>query len=161
MVDIGSSIDKNFTSIWPEWLMLMILRTRKINEVVGNPVDAIIVQVVCWHHLLVTSVEQDNDVQTFDEAIYNWHQGFSASSSYKKDKKLTITAISLSTAIPFETVRRRVKKLCDDGWLSIADNGGVNYSPTNENNEKIVNDIYMEERRLLTPFLKRVVKLTS
>ena len=38
--------------------MLMIARTRKLNEVFGNPSDAIIVQVVCWHHLLVTTMKQ-------------------------------------------------------------------------------------------------------
>ena len=159
MVNVHEILDENFSAIWPDWLMLMIARTRKLNEVFGNPSDAIIVQVVCWHHLLVTTVETDDQTQTFERAFAAWHDALSDEQAYSKDKKLSITAISLSTALPFETVRRRVKKLCQTGWLRIGEDGGVHYAPSPENNIKIVGDIHGTERKLLGPFLSKFTKL--
>lgn len=159
MVNVQEILDQNFSDIWPDWLMLMISRTRKLNEVFGNPSDAIIVQVVCWHHLLVTTVEKDEHTQTFQKAFASWHDALSDSRSYEKDKKLSITAISVSTALPFETVRRRVKRLCETGWLRIGEDGGVHYAPTPDHNQKIVGDIHNEERKLLSPFLSKFSKL--
>ena len=158
MVNVDKILEENFALIWPEWLMLMISRTRVLNEVFGNPSDAIIVQVVCWHHLLVTTIENDGQRETFDDAFQAWHDGLSPDNSESRDKRLTITAISLSTALPFETVRRRVKKLCETGWLRIGDDGGVHYAPTSEHNEKIVGDIHGVERKLLRPFLSKFSK---
>lgn len=159
MVNVHDILDENFAFIWPDWLMLMIARTRKLNEVFGNPSDAIIIQVVCWHHLLVTAIETDKQTKTFESAFAAWHDGLSEDSAEPKDKRLTITAISLSTALPFETVRRRIKRLCATGWLRIGEDGGVHYAPTPENNEKIVGDIHGEERKLLAPFLAKFSKL--
>ena len=159
MVNIHEILDENFSAIWPDWLMLMIARTRKLNEVFGNPSDAIIVQVVCWHHLLVTTIETDTQTDTFEKAFQAWHDGLSEDNTEARDKRLTITAISLSTALPFETVRRRVKKLCETGWLRIGDDGGVHYAPTPEHNQKIVGDILGEERKLLRPFLTKFSKM--
>ena len=161
MVDIVEVLENNFSQIWPDWLMLNISRTRVLNEVLGNPSDAMIIQVVCWHHLLVTSIEQENQIDTFDEAFEAWHEGLSPGNNGVKEKRLTITAISLSTALPFETVRRRVKKLCQTGWLEICDDGGVHYAPTPEHNKKIVDDIHFAERKLLFPFLAKFVKLSK
>ena len=158
MVNVDKVLEENFASIWPEWLMLMISRTRVLNEVFGNPSDAIIVQVVCWHHFLVTTIEKDEQGETFDDAFQAWHEGLFSDTGEAKDKRLTITAISLSTALPFETVRRRVKKLCETGWLRIGDDGGVHYAPTPEHNQKIVGDIHGEERKLLRPFLSKFSK---
>ena len=160
MVDVDEILENNFSQIWPDWLMLNISRTRVLNEVLGNPSDAIIIQVVCWHHLLVTTIEQANQTDTFDEAYEAWHNGLSEENRGAKDKRLTITAISLSTALPFETVRRRVNNLCETGWLRICGDGGVHYAPTPEHNQKIVGDIHGAERKLLRPFLAKFAKLS-
>ena len=160
MVDVVEVLENNFSQIWPDWLMLNISRTRVLNEVIGNPSDAMIIQVVCWHHLLVTIIEE-KQTDTFDEAFEAWHEGLSPGNNEVKEKRLTITAISLSTALPFETVRRRVQKLCQTGWLRICDDGGVHYAPTPEQNKKIVEDIYVAERKLLLPFLAKFAKLST
>ena len=159
MVNVDKILEENFALIWPEFLMLMISRTRVLNQVLGNPSDAIIIQVVCWHHFLSTIIEKDEQGGTFDDAFQAWHDGLIRDDSETRDKRLTITAISLSTALPFETVRRRVKNLCETGWLQIGDDGGVNYAPTPENNRKIVEDINKEERKLLLQFLSKFSKL--
>ena len=161
MQNVGEVLENNFSQLWPDWLMMNISRTRVLNEVLGNPSDAMIIQVVCWHHLLVTIIEKEKQTDTFDEAFDAWHEGFSPGNNEVKEKRLTITAISLSTALPFETVRRRVKKLCQTGWLRICDDGGVHYAPTPENNKKIVGDIFGAERKLLLSFLAKFAKLST
>ena len=77
MADIVEVLENNFSQLWPEWLMLNISRTRVLNEVLGNPSDAMIIQVVCWHHLLVTSIEKEKQTGTYDEAFDAWHEGLS------------------------------------------------------------------------------------
>tara|TARA_Y100001954_G_C15674764_1_gene534569 strand:+ start:413 stop:898 length:486 start_codon:yes stop_codon:yes gene_type:complete len=161
MINVAELLENNFSQIWPDWLMLNIARTRVLNEVLGNPSDAMIIQVVCWHHLLETSIEKENQTGTFDEVFDAWHEGLSPENNETKEKLLTITAISLSIALPFETVRRRVKKLCQTGWLRICDDGGVHYAPTPEHNKKIVEDIHGAERKLLFPFLAKFSKLST
>ena len=34
----------------PDVLLFFIIRTQKLNATLGNPLDAIIIQVICWHH---------------------------------------------------------------------------------------------------------------
>ena len=106
-----------------------------------------------------TTIEKRRQTDTFDEAFDAWHEGLSQDNNEVKEKRLTITAISLSTALPFETVRRRVKKLCQTGWLRIGDDGGVHYAPTPEHNQKNRRDIHSAERKLLFPFLAKFAKL--
>jgi len=152
-------LDERFMEIWPNWLELMVLRTKIINETIGNPVDAIIIQIVCWHHLLSSTSDQSDANTSFSEAFQAWHSLLDESElpESSKKKKLTIAAISFLTAIPFETVRRRIKALCENGWLEASTEFGVIYNPTEENNLKIVEKIHQHERKLLRPFLKKAL----
>ena len=44
---------EKFAEIWPDVLLFFIIRTQKLNATLGNPIDAIIIQVICWHHFLL------------------------------------------------------------------------------------------------------------
>ena len=51
---LDNILSNNFFDFWSNFLFFLVLRTQKINEVIGNPIDGIIIQIVCWHHLLLT-----------------------------------------------------------------------------------------------------------
>ena len=76
MADIVEVLENNFSQLWPDWLMLNISRTRVLNEVLGNPSDAMIIQVVCWHHLLVTSIEKEKQTDTLMKHLTRGTKGF-------------------------------------------------------------------------------------
>ena len=46
--DINETWEK-FASFWPDFQQFNIMRTKRINEVMGYPLDGQIIQIVCWH----------------------------------------------------------------------------------------------------------------
>ena len=62
-------ITQKFSLIWPDILLFFVVRTQKLNATVGNPIDAMIIQVVCWHHFLL-NIRETTDINdsSFDMA---------------------------------------------------------------------------------------------
>ena len=79
-----------------------------------------------------------------------WHD---KSSPKKHSKKLTISLVSELTTIPFETTRRKIKKLVKKNWISYTKENGIIYNSNSELNDKIVNKIHPIEKNLLKEFL--------
>ena len=79
-----------------------------------------------------------------------WHE---KNIKKKNNKKLTISLVSELTSIPFETTRRKIKKLVKKGWISYNKEDGIIYNSTSELNDKIVNKIHPVEKNLLKEFL--------
>ena len=116
----------------------------------GGAVDSCIIQIVCWHHL--TSLLNDNlknESTEFQKALHYWNNSFGVNFS---SKKLTLTLLSELSAIPLETVRRRVIQLEKLNWVKYSPKTGVVYSPSEENNNLIV-EINEKEKEMQANYL--------
>ena len=112
--------------------------------------EGLIVQVIAWHHYLSTISEVKKEVHSFDAASEMWHN----KNIYKRPrKKLTISLVSELTTIPFETTRRKIKKLVKKNWITYTKESGIEYNSNSELNDKILNKIHPVEKNLLKEFL--------
>ena len=143
-------INKNFSIIHLCFLQTIVFRQSLINKKLGGAIDSCIIQIVCWHHL--TSLLNDNlKSQTieYEKTLEYWNKSFGTNFS---SKKLTLTLLSDLSAIPLETVRRRVSNLEKKKWLKYTPNNGVIYSPSEENNNLIV-EINEKEKEMQANYL--------
>lgn len=124
-----------FGAIWWRFLEFEITRSKLMCEVAENPLTALILQVVAYHNL--TLVQSAMKGQTYSEIRSAWELGDEALLS-SLSQKLSFSAISDITGIDKETVRRSVKKLEERGWVVIDQENGIRYSPTKENQDKLL-----------------------
>ena len=73
-------------------------------------------------------------------------------------KRLTFVAIERLTAIPFETVRRRVRSLEGRGWVIISDEAGIDLNVDSPVNQLIVEEIHPFEKQEFVKLLSKVFK---
>ena len=104
-------------------------------EVAGTPLSALILQVVAYHNL--TLVQSTAENETYAEIRSTWERNDDALARYWP-QKLSFSAIADITGIDKETVRRSVKKLEAQGWLSICQKAGISYNPSNINQNKLL-----------------------
>lgn len=158
-LSVQKMLGEKFASFWPDFQQFNIMRTKRINEIMGHPLDGQIIQIVCWHHFLASVNEQEKQISTYDECFDAWHYALEPQNAdIEVEKKLTISSIAMTTGMPFETVRRRVQNLKKYGWLSVDKKKDVIYNPTQENNAKIVDDIMEEEKKLVVTMINRFLK---
>ena len=106
-----------------------------IIEFAGNPVSALILQVVAYHHL--TLVQFGADKKNYEEIRERWEAGdVDAKSSLPR--KLSYASISDISGIDKETVRRSVKKLAEENWVVIDQKTGIHYQPSIANQDKLL-----------------------
>ena len=115
-----------------------------------GPLEGLIVQVIAWHHYLSSISEIKEEIHSFDSAFEMWHK---KNINKKHNKKLTISLVSELTTIPFETTRRKIKKLVKKNWIAYDKKDGIVYNNNSELNDKIVNKIHPVEKDLLKEFL--------
>ena len=115
-----------------------------------GPLEGLIVQVIAWHHYLSSISEIKEEVHSFDSVFEMWHE---KNLNKKHNKKLTISLVSELTTIPFETTRRKIKKLVKKNWITYTKENGIVYNSNSELNDKIVNKIHPVEKDLLKEFL--------
>ena len=104
-------------------------------ELAGNPLSALILQVVAYHNLTLvqSAVEQKN----YGEIRSAWVLNEDISAQHWP-QKLSFAAVADITGVDKETVRRSVKKLEVQGWLSINQKMGISYNPSQINQEKLL-----------------------
>ena len=112
--------------------------------------EGLIVQVIAWHHYLSSISEIKKKIHSFNSAFEMWHE---KNLSKKHNKKLTISLVSELTTIPFETTRRKIKKLAKKNWITYTKKNGIVYNNNSELNDKIINKIHPVEKDLLKEFL--------
>ena len=112
--------------------------------------EGLIVQVIAWHHYLSSISEIKKEIHSFDAAFQMWHE---KNINNKHNKKLTISLVSELTTIPFETTRRKIKKLVKKNWITYNKKNGIVYNNNSELNDKIINKIHPVEKDLLKEFL--------
>ena len=129
------SLKQAFGSIWGRFLEFEITRSRLICELAGNPVHALILQVVAYHNL--TLVQASVGSEAYSEIRSKWEENDMTGAS-DLPLKLSFASIAELTGIDKETVRRAAKKLAEQGWLDIDKKTGVHYNPSQSNQEKLV-----------------------
>ena len=130
------SLREAFGSIWWRFLEFEITRSRLICELAGNPVNALILQVVAYHNL--TLVQASVGSNNYNEIRSKWEEN-DIKGAADLPLKLSYASISELTGLDKETVRRAVKKLAEQRWLQIDKKTGINYNPTQSNQERLVN----------------------
>ena len=129
------SLKKAFGAVWWRFLEFEISRSRMICEFAGNPVSALILQVVAYHNL--TLVQSAGDGENYEQIREKWELG-DRQSKNKLPRKLSYSAISDITDIDKETVRRTVKKLVEQEWVVVDERTGIHYNPSNANQDKLL-----------------------
>ena len=106
-----------------------------MSEVAGNPVSAIILQVVAYHNL--TLVQSNLNEKNYEAIREQWEAG-DTDIKTKMPQKLSYAAISEITGIDKETVRRSVKRLAEQDWVTIDQKTGIHYQPSVANQDKLL-----------------------
>ena len=129
------SLKSSFGAIWWRFLEFEITRSRMMTEVTGNISSALILQVVAYHNLTLVQSAVESDA--YSEIRSAWELGNSPA-GHDMPQKLSFAAISDMTRIDKETVRRSVKKLAEQGWVTIDKTSGISYNPSMENQDKLL-----------------------
>ena len=128
-------LKKAFGSVWWRFLEFEITRSRMMSEVAGNPVSALILQVVAYHNL--TLVQSDLNETSYRAIREHWEAG-GKDVQTKIPRQLSYAAISEITGIDKETVRRSVKRLAEQEWVVIDQKTGIQYKPSVSNQDKLL-----------------------
>ena len=129
------SLKSSFGAIWWRFLEFEITRSRMMTEVTGNISSALILQVVAYHNLTLVQSAVESDA--YSEIRSAWELD-NSTAGHDKPQKLSFAAISDMTRIDKETVRRSVKKLAEQGWVTIDKTSGISYNPSMENQDKLL-----------------------
>ena len=129
------SLKRAFGAVWWRFLEFEITRSRLISEFAGNPVNALILQVVAYHNL--TLVQASVGSEAYSEIRSKWEKNDITGTS-DLPLKLSYASIAELTGIDKETVRRAVQKLAEQGWVEINHKTGIHYNPTQSNQQKLV-----------------------
>ena len=129
------SLKRVFGAIWSRFLEFEITRSKLMCEVAGNPLSALILQVIAYHNL--TLVQSAVEGKTYSKIRSAWELNDELSAQHWP-QKLSFAAIADITGVDKETVRRSVKKLEAQGWLSIGENTGISYNPSQINQDKLL-----------------------
>jgi DNA-binding MarR family transcriptional regulator len=129
------SLKRVFGAVWSRFLEFEITRSKLICEFAGNPLSALILQVVAYHNL--TLVQSNVENKTYSEIRSAWEVSDESLAS-DWPQKLSFAAIADITGIDKETVRRSVKKLEEQGWVAIEQKTGVSYNPSKINQDKLL-----------------------
>ena len=157
---LRTMVAEKFSEIWPDILLFFIIRTQKLNATLGNPLDAMIMQVICWHHFLLSIRETTGTSDSsFDTALKLWSRYNNGDDAVGSAKRLTFVAIERLTAIPFETVRRRVRSLEKRGWVVINDETGIDLNIESPVNQLIVEEVHPFEKQEFVKLLSKICKL--
>ena len=121
-MDHTSLIQNKFSNIWPHFLLFEIRRSKTAVKAWGSANGYLIFQVIAWHHILILTASMNSELR--DEAVELWYK-FSKT-GFESNSALSYTLISELTSLSIETVRRQVKKLEQNNWVSYSKKEGLN-----------------------------------
>ena len=147
-------LQQNFVAIWHHFLSFEISRSKFAVKTWGSGNAYLVFQVIAWHHILVMTEQAETKIR--DEAVELWFQ--LTKTGFKIRSVLTYSLISSLTSLSIETIRRHVKKLEKNHWVSYSKKEGVKFSPSNENNKFLADVFNVKEVRSLGHFLDIIEK---
>ena len=150
-------LQNNFLSVWHHFLLFEIERSKSAVKAWGNANGYLVFQVIAWHHVVILTAKSDSKFR--DDAVQLWYKY--SKTGFETNSILTYTLISELTSLSIETVRRQVKKLEDNNWVSYSKKNGVILNPSKENNDYLTNIFNVKEIQNLGYFLDLLEKRRS
>ena len=142
-------LQNNFLSVWHHFLLFEIERSKAAVKAWGNANGYLVFQVIAWHHVVILRAKSDSKFR--DDAVQLWNKY--SKIGFETNSVLTYSLISELTSLSIETVRRQVKKLVDNNWVSYTKKNGVIFNPSEENNNYLANTFNKKEVNNLGDFL--------
>ena len=131
----------NFLYVWHHFLLFEIGRSKSGVKAWGSANGYLVFQVIAWHHVVILTAKSNSKFR--DDAVQLWYKFSKA--GFETNTVLTYTLISELTSLSIETVRRQVKKLEDNNWVSYSKKNGVILNPSKENNDYLTNIFNVKE----------------
>ena len=147
-------IQQHFIGVWHHFLYFEINRSNFAVQSFGSANAYLIFQVIAWHHILVMMDQAEAKVR--QEAVELWFK--LTETGFKTRTVLTYSLISSMTSLSIETIRRQVKKLEKNNWVTYSKKEGVKFSPSDENNTFLADVFNVREVRDLGRFLDVIEK---
>ena len=147
-------IQQHFIGVWHHFLYFEINRSNFAVQTFGSANAYLIFQVIAWHHILVMMDQAEAKVRK--EAVELWFK--LTETGFKTRTVLTYSLISSMTSLSIETIRRQVKKLEKNNWVTYSKKEGVKFSPSEENNLFLADVFNVKEVRDLGRFLDVIEK---
>ena len=153
--DFEAFIKKNFLPLWTDFLEFEIQRSLMCIKMFKNPNAYIIMQIICWNQQL--SLIKNSKYMKREEVRMKWFED----SKYGNDdkKKLSYSLVSELSGLSIETIRRHVKKMIDNGWVTYSKREGIEFRATEENMKNLADKLNVMEVNLLSRFLAKIEKL--
>ena len=114
----------------------------------------LVFQVICWHHILV--LIYSTNLKLRDGAVKLWLK-FSKT-GFETTSVLTYSLISELTSLSIETVRRQVKKLEKNNWVTYSKKNGVKLNSSETNSKYLANTFNAREVKELGRFMDIIFK---
>ena len=121
----------------------------------NNPNGYLILQVISWHHGLVLLSENKN--QDRKNFVKSWEG--SSKSKTKPNKKLTYSLVSELTGLSIETIRRQVKKLINERWVTYSKKEGIIYMPHIDKAKEMTENLNPKEIDRFVNLLSNIDKI--
>jgi hypothetical protein len=151
-----SLIENNFSEIWFQFLYFEVMRSRDcVRFMKNNPNGYLILQVISWHHGLVLLSENKN--QDRKNFVKRWEGG--SISKTKPNKKLTYSLVSELTGLSIETIRRQVKKLINERWVTYSKKEGIIYMPHIDKAKEMTENLNPKEIDRFVNLLSNIDKI--
>ena len=151
-----SLIENNFSEIWFQFLYFEVMRSRDcVRFMKNNPNGYLILQVISWHHALVLLSENKN--QDRKNFVKSWEG--SSKSKTKPNKKLTYSLVSELTGLSIETIRRQVKKLINERWVTYSKKEGIIYMPHIDKAKEMTENLNPKEIDRFVNLLSNIDKI--
>ena len=151
-----SLIENNFSEIWFQFLYFEVMRSRDcVRFMKNNPNGYLILQVISLHHGLVLLSE--NKKQDRKNFVKSWEG--STKSKTKPNKKLTYSLVSELTGLSIETIRRQVKKLTDERWVTYSKKEGIIYMPHIDKAKEMTENLNPKEIDRFVNLLSNIDKI--
>ena len=153
--DFEEFIKKNFLPLWTDFLDFEIQRSLMCIKMFESPNAYIIMQIICWNQQL--SLIKNSKYMKREEVRMKWFED----SKYGNDdkKKLSYSLVSELSGLSIETIRRHVKKMIDNGWVTYSKREGIEFRATEENMKNLADKLNVKEVSLLSRFLAKIEKL--
>jgi len=145
MEQMQNFLKVNFLPIWHHFLFFEMNRSRAGIKMAGSANGFLVLQVICWHHILVLmdSSELNYKGMFRDEAVKLWNKF--GKIGFDTNTVLTYTLVSELTGLSIETVRRQVMKLQNNNWVYYSKRKGITLQPSEENNKFLVDHFNAKE----------------
>ncbi len=151
-----SLIENNFSEIWFQFLYFEVMRSRDcVRFMKNNPNGYLILQVISWHHGLVLLSENKN--QDRKNFVKSWER--SSKSKKKPNKKLTYSLVAELTGLSIETIRRQVKKLTNERWVTYSKKEGIIYMPHIDKAKEMTENLNPKEIDRFVNLLSNIDKI--